>query len=325
MLIVFVTALFHLFVPLAWCAALAFRRPSSRIGRLFTTLAATMYVGFLFTAGAGWAVLGGYTRWLVLLTGAALLLLSLRLLLAAPWFPTRKRSWPGIAAAALLAGLLATTVVELAGPSTPAVASALGAPLPAGRYWVVHGGANPVMNHHHGVSAQRYALDIVGMNRFGTRASSLAPRALGEFAIYDVGVLAPCAGEVVAVVDGVPDVAAGKMPTGASLERGPAGNMVAIHCDNVTVLLAHLRSGSTAVAIGDRVAKGVLVGRVGNSGNTSEPHLHIHAVRGKVSNVKSLVTDADGVPVLLASAFPERNDTLRFEAARPNSNSLARR
>ena len=46
------------------------------------------------------------------------------------------------------------------------------------------------------------------------------------------------------------------------------------------VFLAHMQRGSALVKKGDRVARGQPLGKVGNSGNTSEPHLHIHAVRG---------------------------------------------
>jgi murein DD-endopeptidase MepM/ murein hydrolase activator NlpD len=45
------------------------------------------------------------------------------------------------------------------------------------------------------------------------------------------------------------------------------------------VLLAHLKQGSVAVKGGQRVAAGDIVGAVGNSGNTDEPHLHVHAQR----------------------------------------------
>jgi len=43
------------------------------------------------------------------------------------------------------------------------------------------------------------------------------------------------------------------------------------------VVLAHLRRGSVRVHSGQRVRAGQLLGRVGNSGNSSEPHLHVHA------------------------------------------------
>jgi murein DD-endopeptidase MepM/ murein hydrolase activator NlpD len=61
---------------------------------------------------------------------------------------------------------------------------------------------------------------------------------------------------------------------------GPAaGNHVRIGTGTEEVLLAHLRPGSVQVARGDLVRRGQVIGQVGNSGNSTEPHLHIHAER----------------------------------------------
>lgn len=54
------------------------------------------------------------------------------------------------------------------------------------------------------------------------------------------------------------------------------GNHVIVdHGDDVFSAYAHLRRGSVRVAVGDRVEPGDLLGEVGNSGNTTEPHLHV--------------------------------------------------
>ena len=58
------------------------------------------------------------------------------------------------------------------------------------------------------------------------------------------------------------------------------GNYVAIDCNGFFVILAHLRQGSVTVSEGERVAVGTRLGAMGNSGNSSEPHLHVHAQRG---------------------------------------------
>jgi hypothetical protein len=72
------------------------------------------------------------------------------------------------------------------------------------------------------------------------------------------------------------------------------------------IKLAHLQRGSVTVQPGDAIAAGEIVGRVGNSGNSSEPHLHVHAVR---EDPASPGTETP-VPILVDDAFPVRNTIL---------------
>lgn len=54
------------------------------------------------------------------------------------------------------------------------------------------------------------------------------------------------------------------------------GNRVIVQHDDATfAAYAHLRQGSAVVRAGDRVDTGQVIGEVGNTGNTSEPHLHV--------------------------------------------------
>src|SRR3546814_21165157 len=69
------------------------------------------------------------------------------------------------------------------------------------------------------------------------------------------------------------------------------GNHVIVdHGDGTYVAYAHLRRGSLLVGVGDRVQAGQPLGEVGNSGNSSEPHLHVQLTDSPH------VTDAAGVP-----------------------------
>jgi murein DD-endopeptidase MepM/ murein hydrolase activator NlpD len=54
-------------------------------------------------------------------------------------------------------------------------------------------------------------------------------------------------------------------------------------CEGAAIIMAHLKPGSIEVAPGDAVSMPARLGAVGNSGNTDEPHLHIHAARGTVA------------------------------------------
>jgi murein DD-endopeptidase MepM/ murein hydrolase activator NlpD len=88
-----------------------------------------------------------------------------------------------------------------------------------------------------------------------------------------------------------------------------AGNHVAINCGEFFLILAHLRQGSIAVAAGDTVKAGDILGQMGNSGNSSEPHLHLHAQRGLPEQARLA-----GEPLWLTidNRFMVRNDTLRI-------------
>jgi murein DD-endopeptidase MepM/ murein hydrolase activator NlpD len=74
------------------------------------------------------------------------------------------------------------------------------------------------------------------------------------------------------------------------------------------VILAHLKEGSLQVEVGDEVRPGMELGQIGNSGNTSEPHLHIHAVRGEVLDLDELLFHGEGVPIVFEGRFLRRND-----------------
>jgi murein DD-endopeptidase MepM/ murein hydrolase activator NlpD len=149
-------------------------------------------------------------------------------------------------------------------------------PFAQGR-WVILQGGRGVLNHHRRVAEQAGALDLVRLGSRGATVDALYRHALGAFPAYGSTVLAPCDGVVLATRDGLPD---------QGLERPrlapAAGNHVRIDTGSEQILLAHLLPGSLLVDVGQRVTRGQPIGQVGNSGNTSEPHLHLHAERDGV-------------------------------------------
>ncbi|WP_371397477.1 M23 family metallopeptidase [Fretibacter rubidus] len=150
----------------------------------------------------------------------------------------------------------------------PKNAVVLAAPF-AGDSYVFQGGPSALLSHHYPHKNQTHALDLVILDDDG--------RALAEGANWQtdpclgVPLLAPVAGVVVDVQTGVEDDPALKT------RKDPiTGNRVII--DNgagAFVMLAHVQKGSMAVAKGDVVTEGQVVGACGNSGNSSGPHLHI--------------------------------------------------
>jgi len=84
--------------------------------------------------------------------------------------------------------------------------------------------------------------------------------------------------------DGYSDMPASRWKTHRNDEH-PAGNYLSIRVTEavdkpVHVLLAHLEKGSLRVAVGQEVRAGDWIACCGNSGNTTVPHLHIHAQPG---------------------------------------------
>src|SRR5690606_32355903 len=166
-------------------------------------------------------------------------------------------------------------------------------PLRDGRFVVGQGGGNLLLNHHAGHRAQAHAADITAIGPAGFRARSLLPASLDGYAIFGAAVVSPCDGEVVEAVDGLPDL----IPPRADAEN-PAGNHVIVACGGLLVELAHLREGSVAVEAAQAVSAGDALGAVGNSGNTTEPHLHVHAVDA---------ASGEGVQITFDGRAPVRN------------------
>ncbi|MBI1912270.1 MAG: M23 family metallopeptidase [Deltaproteobacteria bacterium] len=173
-----------------------------------------------------------------------------------------------------LALLIILNIFVVKGKGFSGDAVELSFPLKDGRHYVMQGGASRLLNLFHGSGAEKYALDITKLNSYGNRAGGIFPKELSKFNIYGVDLYSPCNGKVIEAVDGLTD----NVP-GVTDKENPAGNHVSIDCSGVKVLLAHLNNGSIQVNNGAPVKDGQIIGRVGNSGNSLEPHLHIHATR----------------------------------------------
>jgi hypothetical protein len=125
--------------------------------------------------------------------------------------------------------------------------------------------------------AQRFAIDwqqIDAKGRF-LRGSPSDPR---SYVIYGKQVLAAGDGTVVRVQDGLPEQVPGVIPRGITLETADGNAVVVDMGRSRFALYAHLQAGSIRVKEGDTVARGAVLGLVGNSGNTSAPHLHFHVM-----------------------------------------------
>lgn len=140
-----------------------------------------------------------------------------------------------------------------------------------GRWFVAWGGDTKELNQHHDVPNQRFAFDFLGADAKG-RTRKGNSNTNEDFLAFGREILAPADGTVTDVITGVRDNMPGSMNPYSGL-----GNAVFIqHKEYEVSVLAHLKLGSTRVRVCDRVKKGQVIGLCGNSGNSSEPHLHFH-------------------------------------------------
>src|SRR5690606_44481 len=166
------------------------------------------------------------------------------------------------------------------------------------------------------VSDQRFATDCLILQA-GRSFSGDGTREADYFC-WGKPVLAPARAKVVAVERLLAD-----NPPGIMDAANPAGNHVILDLGNGEfALLAHLKANSITVESGDEVRQGQRIGSCGNSGNTSEPHLHFHLQDapgfGKGAGLPAYFHDyiADGEPVARGepvqgqSVAPRGNDVL---------------
>jgi murein DD-endopeptidase MepM/ murein hydrolase activator NlpD len=143
-----------------------------------------------------------------------------------------------------------------------------------GTWFTMWGGRILRENRHAASRDQRFAYDFVMMGALGTRKAEGTTN--DAYACYAQPIRAPGSGTVVGRADSVPDNVPGVM-NGAK----PLGNYVILdHGNGEFSVLAHLKPGSLAVRVGQQVEAGQLLGLCGNSGNSSEPHLHYHLQNG---------------------------------------------
>lgn len=144
-------------------------------------------------------------------------------------------------------------------------------PLKKGRYFVLQGGKGlPTNIFHFSLRGAIYAMDIVKLNKNGTRGNYIFSKNLEDYAIYGDTVYSPCHGKVIRAYGGNPD----NIPP--NMQRGPKNtNMVLIETDSFYVFMAHLKKDGVFVQEGDMVVTGQPLAMVGNSGFSTEPHLHI--------------------------------------------------
>jgi len=144
--------------------------------------------------------------------------------------------------------------------------------LPFKEEWTVFwGGDTKELNYHVESEAQKNAFDIVITDKNG-KSFKTDGKTNEDYYAFGKELIAPCDAEVVLSVDGIKDNIPG--------ELNPIyipGNTVILKTENNEFLVfAHFKQNSIVVKQGQKVKQGELLGLCGNSGNSSEAHLHFH-------------------------------------------------
>lgn len=247
--------------------------------------------------------------------------------------------WPSLLAAVIAGRAFAVSKVGFAAGPTSALGLALAAlavwplttalrarhhdgrsidlvfPLRGGRFLVTDGGDGArsfLVNYHYGFGrhrasgvnrSMRYAMDVVEIGGAGGEARGLLPAQNAAYLIWQRTLEAPCDGRVAHVVNDIADNAA----FGRDRPYG-VGNHVVIRADaDVYVVLGHMLRGSVLVSPGDSVRAGQAIGRVGNSGWTERPHLHMQAMRSGDGDW----WHGEGVAMHFGGRFLVRNQVIR--------------
>ncbi|HYN09069.1 MAG TPA: amidohydrolase family protein [Vicinamibacterales bacterium] len=124
---------------------------------------------------------------------------------------------------------------------------------------------------------QRFGIDWLQIGPDGSRYAG-DPKDNKNYRCYGQEALAVADGVVSGVKDGIPENVPGPTSRAVPITLDTAGgNYVIVNLgDGIYAFYAHLQPGSLRVKVGDKVRRGQVLGLVGNSGNSTEPHLHFH-------------------------------------------------
>ena len=156
--------------------------------------------------------------------------------------------------------------------------------------WVaVNGCCNSAIPHRGSVqgvngalyNSQRFAIDWMRLNKDGELVHG-DPNVATNYTGYGAPVYSVADATVVETLDDLTDQAPGTLPDPTTITlRTVDGNHVILDIGHgLYAFYAHLKKGSIRVRAGERIKAGTTIGELGNTGNTSGPHLHFHIMDG---------------------------------------------
>ncbi|WP_410973868.1 M23 family metallopeptidase [Bacillus pacificus] len=166
------------------------------------------------------------------------------------------------------------------------------------------GGDRLETNYHVIKPNERWAYDIL------IPPAEVKSSKLEDYGIYGAKVMAPASGTVVSINNNEQDLV-----PGSDDFQSMAGNHIYLRLDEsgTYLILAHLKQGSIKVKEGQHVNEGEFLAQVGNSGSSSEPHLHIHHQRQDPSKVSIFLSE--GLPLYFRTEkgviMPEKGEYIK--------------
>jgi len=144
------------------------------------------------------------------------------------------------------------------------------------------------------VAPERWAVDWIQLDEENKPLAGAIEKN-ESYPQYGKEIIAVTDGVIESVRDDMPDIPAGKAPVLKSLDDAVGDSIIQDIGGRFYALYAHLKPGSLKVKKGDTVKKGQVIALLGNSGNTTGPHLHFHIIHGKSP------LGSDGVPYVIDS------------------------
>ncbi|HVE39956.1 MAG TPA: peptidoglycan DD-metalloendopeptidase family protein [Planctomycetota bacterium] len=174
--------------------------------------------------------------------------------------------------------------------------------LPVKDTWSVFwGGDTKMLNYHVVDEPQRRAFDLVVVDSNGSTHRGDGTKN-EDYLAWGREIVAPADGVIAEAIDGVRDNEPGKMNPYATIGNA----LIIVHAKDEVSLLAHFKRGSVRPKAGDRVRRGDVLGLCGNSGNSSEPHLHYHLMNS------ATMPEAIGIKVFFERVRVSREGTTQI-------------
>lgn len=153
--------------------------------------------------------------------------------------------------------------------------------LPFNGAWnITWGGDTKELNYHVESVSQKNAFDILILDSSG-KSHKADGKINEDYYAFGKKIIAPCGGEIVLSVDGIKDNIPSEMN---SFHVG--GNTIILKTANSEYLVfCHFKNHSIKVKEGQKIKEGQLLGLCGNSGHSSEPHLHFHIQDAEDMNI----------------------------------------